>query len=123
MVLKLIIKLMAKEIKALRKEIKFLREKNKCQENGLLSGNKNLFEENVKLCNIINAGKAENKRLSDELNDARTIKAHDCPAIREDIRQYIEDEITRMKTDDPGSYQRIEELRWVLSLCEVKNEQ
>jgi hypothetical protein len=64
MELKLIIKLMAKEIKALRKEIEFLSEKNKCQKNVLLSANKNLEEVNAKLREIIIERRAENEQLS-----------------------------------------------------------
>jgi hypothetical protein len=89
--MKLIIKLMAKEIKALRKQIKI-----KCQENASLSGNKNLAEQNAKLREIIIECRAENEQLSDELNDARIANPQGCPAIREDIMQYIEDEISRL---------------------------
>ena len=87
---KLIIKLMAKEIKALRKEI----ESRRAENTSVVTANKILSEENVKLRNIIEQINANNQRLSNELNDVRKIKAHDCPAIRQDIRNMIENQIS-----------------------------
>ena len=108
---------MAKEIKALRKEIESRRAD--FTNTSVVTANKILSEENVKLRNFIEQAKAINQQLSDELNDARIANPQGCPAIREDIQKYIENQIAALTETNlsPHGDGRLTALKKILELA------